>query len=343
MGETICYGRSVPSIGEQLYGTRDDMSDEEKTKEAQKVYDAVMNAFPNLRSLMINSQAKARKFGYTETILGRRRHLPDMQLPEFEFQAMKNYVNPDVDPLDISTLENKSQIPERIVKQLTEEFKGYKYFGQIARRTRELYEEGIKVINNRPKINDATRQVVNSIIQGSAADLTKMAILELENNEEWKRLGGILLIPVHDELICEVPIQHYEEAGKLLSKCMCDAADFLPFPSKCDVTTTFRWYGVEYPCPYKKPDRLTESWSSDLSEDEIKWVQYHLYDLEYTLPVYKNEDGSKPRGDAALGIQGRVSDQLIDAVSRYCKNRHIALEDFADDIEYRVTNGIYKS
>ena len=162
----ICYGRSVPSIGEQLYGTRDDMSDEEKTKEAQRVYDAVMNAFPNLRSLMINSQAKARKFGYTETILGRRRHLPDMQLPEFEFQAMKNYVNPDVDPLDISTLENKSQIPERIVKQLTEEFKGYKYFGQIARRTRELYEEGIKVINNRPKINDATRQVVNSIIQG---------------------------------------------------------------------------------------------------------------------------------------------------------------------------------
>lgn len=163
MGETICYGRSIPSIGEQLYGTRDDMSDEEKTKEAQKVYDAVMHAFPNLRSLMLNTQAKARKLGYTETILGRRRHLPDMQLPEFEFQAMKNYVNPDVDPLDISTLENKSQIPERIVKQLTEEFKGYKYFGQIARRTRELYEQGIKVINNRPKINDATRQCVNCV------------------------------------------------------------------------------------------------------------------------------------------------------------------------------------
>ena len=339
----ICYGRSVPSIGEQLYSSRDDMSDEEKTKEAQKVYDAVMNSFPNLRSLMTSSQNKARKYGYTETILGRRRQLPDMQLSEFEFQALKNYVNPDVDPLDVATLENKSQIPERIVHQLQEEFKGYKYFGQIARRTRELYEQGIKVINNRPKINDATRQVVNSIVQGSAADLTKMAILELENNEEWKRLGGTLLIPVHDELICEAPIQHWEEAGKVLSKCMCDAADFFPFPSKCDVTTTFRWYGVEYPCPYKKPESISDDWSSTLSEDEIKWIQYHLYDLEYTLPVYKNEDGSKPRGDAALGIQGTVSEELVDAVNRYCKNRNITLKDFADDIEYRATNGIYRS
>ena len=339
----ICYGRSVPSIGEQLYNNRDDMSDEEKTKEAQRVYDAVMTSFPNLRSLMMSSQAKVRKYGYTETILGRRRHLPDVQLPEFEFQALKNYVNPDVDPLDVTTLENKSEIPERIVNQLQEEFKGYKYFGQIARRTRELYEQGIRVINNRPKINDAIRQIVNSIIQGSAADLTKMAILELENSEEWKRLGGTLLIPVHDELICEAPIQHWKEAGEVLSKSMCDAADFFPFPSKCDVTTTFRWYGVEYPCPYKKPESISDDWSSTLSEDEIKWIQYHLYDLEYTLPVYKNEDGSKPRGDAALGIQGTVSEELVDAVNRYCKNRNITLEDFADDIEYRVTNGIYRS
>lgn len=142
------------------------MSDEEKTKEAQKVYDSVMNSFPNLRSLMINTQNKARKLGYTETVLGRRRHLPDMQLPEFEFKAMKNYVNPDVDPLDIDTLEDRSQIPERIVKDLEKEFSGYKYFGQIARRTRELYEEGIRVINNRAKINDATRQCVNGVVQG---------------------------------------------------------------------------------------------------------------------------------------------------------------------------------
>lgn len=339
MENTICYGRSVPSIAEQLYGTRDDMSDEEKTKEAQKVFDSVLNSFPNLRALMTNTQDKARRLGYTETILGRRRHLPDMQLPEFEFKAMKNYVNPDVDPLDLTTLADRSTIPERIVRQLEKEFAGYKYFGQIARRTKELYEEGIRVINNRPKINDATRQCVNSVVQGSAADQTKMAILELEHNERWKAIGGRLLVPVHDELIAEVPIEHWKEGGELLSKCMCDAASFLPFPSKCDVTTTFRWYGVEYPCPYKKPESFVNLES--LSEDEVKWVQYHLYDLEYTLPVYKAADGSKPRGDAALGINGRLSPELDSAVESYLQKRRISKDKFVDDIEYRVTQGTY--
>lgn len=337
----ICYGRSVPSIGEQLYGTRDDMSDEEKTKEAQKVYDSVMNSFPNLRKLMINTQEKAKKLGYTETILGRRRHLPDMQLPEFEFKAMKNYVNPDIDPLDLDTLKDRSTIPERIVKQLEKEFAGYKYFGQIARRTRELYEDGIRVINNRQKINDSTRQCVNSVVQGSAADQTKMAILELEHNARWKEIGGRLLCPVHDELVAEVPIQYWKEGGELLSKCMCDAASFLPFPSKCDVTTTLRWYGLEYPCQYKKPE--TFRGLDFLDEEGLKWVQYHLFDLEYNFPVFKNEDGSKPRGDAALGISGKMSDELRAAYQEYMNNRRITPEQFLDDIEYRVVKGVYKS
>lgn len=163
----VLYGRSIPSIADQLYGKRDDMTDEQKQKAAQKVFDAVMNAFPGLRNLMINTQNHASQYGYTETILGRRRHLPDMQLPEFEFKAMKGYVNPDVDPLDINTLENRDEIPKYIVDDLKKEFGKYKYYGQIAKRTKQLYEEEhIRVINNRPKINDATRQCVNSVVQG---------------------------------------------------------------------------------------------------------------------------------------------------------------------------------
>lgn len=335
----INYGRSVVTIADQLFGTNDKMTQDEKVAAAQKVYDSVLNAFPNLRSFMTASAKHVKEFGYTETILGRRRHLPDMQLPEFEFKAMKNYVNPDVDPLDVTTLQDRSSIPERIVRQLEKEFSGYKYFGQIARRTKELYEEGIRVINNRSKINDASRQVVNSIIQGSAAEQTKMAILQLEHNERWREIKGRLLVPVHDELIAEVPIEHWKEGGELLSKCMCDAASFLPFPSKCDVTTTFRWYGVEYPCPYKKPESFVDLES--LSEDEVKWVQYHLYDLEYTLPVYKEADGSKPRGDAALGINGKLSEELFASVETYLQKRKISRDKFIGDIEYRVTQGIY--
>lgn len=162
----VLYGRSIPSIAEQLYGKRTDMSDKEKVTAAQKVYDSIMNGFPSLRNAMLSAQDHARKFGYTETILGRRRHLPDMQLPEFEFKPMPGYVNPDIDPLDPSTLNQKEEIPKRITDALLKEFKGYKYFGQIVKRTKQLAEEHIRVINNRAKINDATRQCLNGVIQG---------------------------------------------------------------------------------------------------------------------------------------------------------------------------------
>ena len=332
----ITYGRSIPSISEQLYGKRDDMDDEEKVKAAQGVFDSVMNAYPNVRSAMLNAQNQARTRGYTETILGRRRHIPDMQLPEFEFKAMKGYVNPDVDPLDPNTLKERSAIPDRIVKSLEEEFKSYKYFGQIARRIRELKDQNIQVINNRPKITEASRKCLNGIIQGSAAEQTKLAILLLESDPRWKEIGGRLVVPVHDELICEVPMEYAEEGGKLLSQLMCDAADFLPFPSKCDVTTTLRWYGEEYPCKYPKPHScLRDEWS----EDEIKWVQYHLREMEYLLPVYKNEDGSKPIGDAAHGINGVWSDEMSANIDNYLQTRNVLMDDFIDTIETEVLYG----
>lgn len=332
----ISYGRAIPSIAEQLYNTRDDMSDEEKIKGAQKVYDSVLNAFPGLRQLMLSAQNSAKKRGYTETILGRRRHIPDMQLPEYEFKAMSGYVNPDVDPLDPATLKNKDDIPERIKTALLQELKGYKYFGQVANRMRQLHdEEHIKVINNRSKIQDATRQCANSVIQGSAADMTKLAILNLFHDEEWNKIGGRLLTPVHDELICEVPIEYWKEGGEALSRCMLDAASFLPFGMTCDVTTTLRWYGLEYPCKYPKPDTLT-----GLDSDHIKWVQYQLYETEYLLPIYKDENGEKPRGDAALGVNGVESDEYFAAIADYKKRHNISSdEEFIDHIERKVIYG----
>lgn len=335
----VLYGRSIPSIGDQLYGTRDDMTEDQKTKAAQKVYDSVMAAFPGLRNFMIATQDSARKLGYTQTILGRRRHIPDMQLEEFEFKPMKGYVNPDIDPLDINTLNQKDEIPERVVKDLKKEFASYKYFGQIAKRTKELYEEDhIRVINNRPKINDATRQCVNSVVQGSAADLTKMAILELENDEEWRRIGGRLLIPVHDELIAEVPAYYAEEGQRILSDCMCRAADFMPFAITCDVETTYRWYGlsVEDILSYDRPDSL----DGELSESNIRWIQSRLCESEYLLPIFKDKDGNKPRGVAAKGVNGIWSEDLDRFIFDYCSRFRVSRDKFIDDIDSRVTTGL---
>lgn len=335
----ICYGRSVVTIGEQLYGTDDSLTDEEKTKKAQSVYDAVLQAFPNLRKLMIDTQATAKRLGYVETILGRRRHIPDMQLPEFEFKAMAGYVNPDIDPLDTSTLHKSSDIPERIVKQLEKEFKSYKYFGQIAKRTKELAEEHIRVINNRSKITDASRKCVNSAVQGSAAEMTKLALLNIFNSDEWEQIGGKMLVPVHDEIIVEVPAENAEKGAELLSSMMSDAGNFLPFPINCDVETWYRWSGMDAPCPYKEPLYFN---LDEMVEDEVKWVQYHVVECEYPLPVFKDENGEKPRGDAAKGVNGLVTDELKSVVQDYCHRYSITTDEFISHIKKRVQEGTVK-
>ena len=332
----INYGMSVVTIADSLFGKDEDMSQDEKVSKAQEIYDAVLTAFPALRTFMLQSQKKVREVGYTETILGRRRHIPDMQLPNFEFVPMKGYVNPDVDPLDISTLGNTNAIPQRILDSLEQEFSSYKYFGQIVKRTRELAEEKIKVINNSKKIQEASRQVVNSIVQGSAAEMTKMALLKVIGNPEWKRIGGRLLTVIHDEILAEVPIAHYEEAGKILSSCMEEAGSFLPFPINCDVTTTLRWSGLEYPCQYAEPKSL-----ENLSEDEVKWVQYMLCECEYKLPVYKNEKGEKPEGDAAVGVNGVYSDVVKSCIEDYKQKYQIQSdEEFINHIKTKVIEGV---
>lgn len=336
----ILYGRSPAAIGEQLFGRNKQMSDEEKTKAAQHVYDSVLNAFPALKKAMHDAQESARVRGFTETVFGRRRHIPDMQLPRFEFKAMPGYVNPDVDPLDVSTLQNQSEIPERVVKQLEKEFSKLKYYGQIVKRTKELRAEHIRVVNNTRKINDATRQCLNAVVQGSAADMTKIALLNLQYNERWNQIGGRVLTPVHDELVCEAPADFYEEARDILKSCMEEAGDFMPFDITCDVETTLRWYGLEYPCPYSKPTSFSLDSMDSLSEAEVKWVQYHVLECEYQLPSYANADGSAPIGDAAKGVNGVVSDELKFCVQDYLKSFNISDEQFVNHIETLVQKGV---
>jgi DNA polymerase I-like protein with 3'-5' exonuclease and polymerase domains len=334
----ITYGRSTKTVGEQLFGKNKEMTEDEKTKAAQAVYDAVLNSFPNLESFMHKCQADARKYGYVETILGRRRHIRDMQLKPYEFKAGKGYVNPDIDPLDPKTLKNKNELPERIARKLELEFSKYKYKGQIYKRIKELEEvDHIRVINNTKKITDATRQCVNSVIQGSAAELTKIAMLKVFNNKEWNELGARILLPVHDELIAEVPIRNAQRAGELLGKLMSEAGNFLPFTINCDVTTTYRWYGLDCPCLYTKPTSI-----ENLTEDEIKWIQYHLFECEYVLPVFNDSDGKKPIGDAALGVNGIWSEEVKDAISDYLNRYHISKDDFINHIEEKVVYDLQK-
>ena len=67
----------------------------------------------------------------------------------------------------------------------------------------------------------------------------------VDGDEVLNRLGFRMLLPVHDELIGECPIENVKEASDRLSWCMVEAAKDLCVPSKCDVAVFDRWNGTE--------------------------------------------------------------------------------------------------
>ncbi len=66
----------------------------------------------------------------------------------------------------------------------------------------------------------AERQAVNTLIQGSAADIIKTAMLDAAKNKELQALGATMLLQVHDELVFEVPEAHAIEAGRVIDQIM---------------------------------------------------------------------------------------------------------------------------
>ena len=76
--------------------------------------------------------------------------------------------------------------------------------------------------------------------------MTKKAMLLVGNDKRLKELGFRLLIPVHDELIAECPIENAVECKQLFAQLMSDAAkDRLEVPISCDVACSYQWYGEE--------------------------------------------------------------------------------------------------
>lgn len=73
----------------------------------------------------------------------------------------------------------------------------------------------------------AERQAVNTLIQGSAADIIKSAMLAVHGDEELRNLSARLILQVHDELVLEAPEAHAEAAGRRVAELMtsCSAAD----------------------------------------------------------------------------------------------------------------------
>jgi DNA polymerase-1 len=79
----------------------------------------------------------------------------------------------------------------------------------------------------------AENAAVNTPVQGSAADIIKKAMIDLERRLESSELAGRMLLQVHDELVLEVPVKELDATREILRDCMEHAVE-LSVPLKVD-------------------------------------------------------------------------------------------------------------
>ena len=235
----ILYGRGINSVAEQLHTTKE---------KAQQIQDKVFKGFPAIKQFDKDSKQMAYEKGYVTTLWGRKRRLPDMQLDKYEFD-FSNYVIEDFDPLSFDNTVSTCEVAQEQLKAMEYyTIQLDKAYSRVAKEQvkAKAREDGIIIKDNSGFIAQAERQCVNSRIQGSAADMSKKAMILVGNDKRLKELGFRLLIPVHDELIAECPIENAVECKNRFAQLMSDAAkDRLEVPISCDVACSYAWYGEE--------------------------------------------------------------------------------------------------
>ena len=74
--------------------------------------------------------------------------------------------------------------------------------------------------NVKKLVGHAERAAINTPIQGGAADVAMMAMIKINNSEKLQRLGWVLLLQIHDEVILEGPEETAAEAFEVVIDCM---------------------------------------------------------------------------------------------------------------------------
>ncbi len=120
------------------------------------------------------------------------------------------------------------------------------FVATILGRKRYFNPRAIRFSSSYRQRNQAEREAINMEIQGSAADLIKVAMLNLHRRLKENQLKTRMLLQIHDELVFETPPEEMEEASALVRHEMTHAlADRLKVPLKVDVAVGPNWLDVE--------------------------------------------------------------------------------------------------
>ena len=165
----VIYGLSAYGISQQT---------EFNPEQGARFIESYFSKYPGINGYLEEVKAQVRNVGYVETVMGRRRYLPEINAGNY------------------------------IVRQAAE------------------------------------RMAVNMPIQGTAADIMKLAMIKVHGRMEESDLHARLLLQVHDELMFETPESEISELKKIVYDEMPSALD-LSVPLNVDVKIGYNWGDME--------------------------------------------------------------------------------------------------
>lgn len=119
----------------------------------------------------------------------------------------------------------------------------YGYVTTITGRKRRLPDMQLEDKDDY-RYQEAHRQSLNSVIQGSSADIMKLSMIAIYNDPRYKALDCHMIITIHDELIMEVPEDHIKEGAELLVGTMKRVGhSLIDLPMSVDAEVNDYWYG----------------------------------------------------------------------------------------------------
>jgi len=143
-------------------------------EEAAQFIALYFEKYPKVKEYLENTKEQARKLGYVQTVLGRRRFVPEVRSAN------------------------------RMIREAAE------------------------------------RMAINAPVQGSSADIIKIAMIDLYREMQKRRLRSKMLLQIHDELLFEVPESEVAEMKALVSEIMPHAFE-LRVPVKIDTKLGRNW------------------------------------------------------------------------------------------------------
>ena len=221
------YGRGKASIAEQLGCD---------IEEAEQIKNDVYKAFPRIKIFEDESKEMVKKYGFVTTLYGRKRRLPDYNLPNFDYFYIDEKEN----------ILKSMKVPDTIKESYNRKLENMRWNERDSFIERIKKEEQILIVDNQSKIAQASRQIINSRVQGSPADMSKLALIKILTDKTLQDRGVRIIIPVHDEILIETPLRYAKFVKKQFAYDMIEAPQpQLGIPMSCDVVSAERWYGDE--------------------------------------------------------------------------------------------------